>query len=187
MVLSKYSLMQRREGILVANWESVKRTARRFFSKSKVRTEEALQITQLNQRLRTLRNERDEGIKKLGEEAYKYWKDGTLQLPALEELCLLVKGKEEEIQKTEYEKEEVRRTYAQKIEEFEETEKVKPEEPVEEEEPITKEEESIIEKEPSEEEPEREEEEKADEMPDKKTDIWQQQKTEEDDSYREKE
>lgn len=96
-------------------WENFKGSVRNLFTKSKVRTEEALQITQLNQRLRTLRNEKDEGIKKLGEEAYAKWSQNELKAPALQEICDYIKDKELQILAIEKEKDQVREVFAEKI------------------------------------------------------------------------
>ncbi len=96
-------------------WDNFKGSVRNLFNKSKVRTEEALQITQLNQRLRTLRNEKDEGIKKLGEEAYAKWSQKELKAPALDEICEFIKDKESQIFAIEEEKEQVREVFAEKI------------------------------------------------------------------------
>ncbi len=96
-------------------WDNFKGSVRNLFTKSKVRTEEALQITQLNQRLRTLRNEKDEGIKKLGEEAYAKWSQNELKVPALDEICEFIKDKEAQIFAIEKEKAQVREVFAEKI------------------------------------------------------------------------
>jgi len=99
------------------SFEGVKTSAKKLFSKSKARTEEVLQITQLNQRLRAVRNEREEGIKKLGEEAYAKWLSQEFTSNTLDELCEYIQEKEKQIEEIEQEKLTVRENSAQKIRE----------------------------------------------------------------------
>lgn len=103
-------------------WDGIKEKVGQVFSKSKMRTEEALQITQLNQKLRSLRNEREEGIRKIGEKTFSLWKEGEKDLGPLEEICLMVEKKETEIARTEQEKEKVRQAFSEKIREVEQKE-----------------------------------------------------------------
>lgn len=119
--------------------ERMKKKVGQLFSKSKMRTEEALQITQLNQKLRSLRSEREEGVRKIGEKAFSHWKEGEKDFGLLEELFLMVDKKEIEIARTEQEKEKVRLAFSEKIREVEE-EKATPEEEIEEEKEEEKEE-----------------------------------------------
>jgi len=114
-------------------WEGMKKKVGQLFNKSKMKTEEALQITQLNQKLRSLRSEREEGIRKIGEKAFSLWKEGEKDFGLLDELFLMVEKKETEIARTEQEKEKVRLAFSEKIREVEEKEAVSPEESPEEE------------------------------------------------------
>lgn len=100
------------------SWQKIKGAFQRFFNKSKVHTEKTVQITQLNQRLRVLRNERGEGIKKLGEEVFVKWSEQEFSGSSLDELCEYIKDKEEQIALIEKEKEDIKDKFAQKIEEI---------------------------------------------------------------------
>ena len=109
-------------------WNELRDYLGRFFSKSKVRTEEALQIAQLNQKLRSLRNEKEDTIKKLGEETFRRWKYDNVEVNELEELLEQIKEKEEEVERVEEEKEHVRQLFSEKIREMEiESAKIKDE------------------------------------------------------------
>jgi len=109
----------------MAEWNNFKSSLRRIFSKSKVKTGKTIQITQLNQKLRTLENLRSEQVIELGKGVYKTWKAKSVSIEHLKSTCEEIEKLEKEMLRIEKAKESIIDKSEKEMEKIDKKEKEK--------------------------------------------------------------